>query len=76
MAASDGKFVASISTYGLGGANGHVVIESFETAEQVQAAAAITHEPKTTAPPLYLFAIGTLTEASLGRWQTALTSQF
>jgi len=76
MAASDGKFVASISTYGLGGANGHVVIESFETAEQVQAAAAITHEPKTTTPPLYLFAIGTLTEPSLGRWQTALTSHF
>ena len=76
MAASDGKFVASVSTYGLGGANGHVVVESFETVEQVQAAAAITYEPKTTTPPLYLFAVGTLTEGSLGRWQTALTSHF
>jgi len=76
MAASDGKFVTSISTYGLGGANGHVVLESLETVEQVQAAAAIIHEPKTTTPPLYLFAGGTLTEGSLGRWKIALTSHF
>ena len=72
MATPDGKFVASISTYGLGGANGHIVVESFETVEQVQAAAAITHEPKTATPPLHLFAVGTLTEGSLGR----LTSHF
>ena len=76
MAASDGKFVASVSTYGVGGANAHVVVESFETVEQVQAAASIIREPKTTTPPLYLFAIGTLTEGSLGRWQTTLTSHF
>ena len=76
MAASDGKFVASVSTYGVGGANAHVVVESFETVEQVQAAAAIIREPKTTTPPLYLFAVGTLTEGSLGRWQTALSSHF
>jgi acyl transferase domain-containing protein len=36
---SDGKFVASISTYGVGGANAHIVIESFETVEEVEAAA-------------------------------------
>jgi acyl transferase domain-containing protein len=76
MAASDGKFVASVSTYGVGGANAHVVVESFETVEQVQAAAAIIREPKTATTPLYLFAIGTLTEGSLDRWQTTLTSHF
>jgi len=69
MAAPDGKFVASISTYGLGGANGHIVLESFEGIEQGQATTVTT-------PPLHLFAVGTLTEGSLGRWQTALTSHF
>ena len=76
MAAPDGKFVASVSTYGVGGANAHVVVESFETVQQVQTAATIVREPKTTTPSLYLFAIGTLTEGSLGRWQTSLTSHF
>jgi len=76
MAAPDGKFVASVSTYGVGGANAHIVVESFETVEQVQASAAIIREPRTTTPPLYLFAVGTLTEGSLDRWQTALASHF
>ena len=41
---------------------------SFETVEQVQAAAAIIREPKSTANQLYLFAVGTLTEFNtLGR---------
>ena len=75
MAAPDGKFVTSISTYGLGGANGHIVVESFEV-EQNQIPANTVHKPKTAAPPLYLFTIGTLTEGSLGRWQTVLTSHF
>ena len=76
MAASDGKFVASVSTYGVGGANAHVVVESFETVKQVDAAAAVIRQPKTVTPSLYLFAIGTLTEGSLGRWQTVLVSHF
>ena len=50
---------------------------SFETVEQVQAAAAIIREPKTAANQLYLFAVGTLTEFNtLGRRQIALTSHF
>ena len=76
MAASDSKFVASVSTYGVGGANPHVVVKSFETVKQVQAAATIIREPKTTTTSLCLFAIDTLTEGSLGRWQTTLTSHF
>ena len=76
MAAADGKYVTSVSTYGVGGANAHVVIESFETVKQVEAAIAAIREPKTNTPPLYLFSIGTLTEGSLGRWKTALTSHF
>jgi len=76
MAAPDGKFVTSISTYGLGGANGHIVVESFNGIEQTRVVTDTACEPKTTIPPLYLFTIGTLTEGSLGRWQTALTSHF
>ena len=76
MAAPDGKFVASISTYGVGGANAHVVVESFETAAEIEAASSLIREPKTNTVPLYLFAVGTLTEGSLGRWQNVLTSHF
>ena len=76
LAAPDGKFVASISTYGVGGANAHVVVESFETAAEVEAAAALIREPKTNTTRLYLFAVGTLTEGSVSRWQSTLTSRF
>ena len=53
-----------------------VVAESFKTVEQVQAAAAIIRELKTTSTPLYLVAIDTLTEDSLSCWQTTLASHF
>ena len=76
MAASDGHWVTSVSTYGVGGANAHVVVETFETVAEVEAAAAIIREPKTTTKPLYLFAAGTLTEGSLARWQTSLMTHF
>jgi len=61
MAAPDGKLVASISTYGHGGANGHIVVEYFNVIGQTRVAADTVYEPKTTIPPLCLFTIGTLT---------------
>jgi acyl transferase domain-containing protein len=76
MAAPDGHWVASVSTYGVGGANAHVVVETFETCAEVEASAAIIREPKTNTKPLYLFGAGTLTEGSLVRWQTALMANF
>ncbi|EIW85840.1 hypothetical protein CONPUDRAFT_80229 [Coniophora puteana RWD-64-598 SS2] len=78
MAARDGKWVTSISSYGVGGANAHIVLESFDSvhdlpgALQPQPTARITSVPS----PLYLFSVGTLTESSLGRWRDALTAQF
>jgi acyl transferase domain-containing protein len=74
MAAEDGKWVASVSSYGVGGSNAHVVVESSRSVSQSNEAAS----PKVSAAtePLYLFFIGTLTEASLVRWQEALRTDF
>ncbi|KAI9458237.1 putative nonribosomal peptide synthetase, partial [Boletus coccyginus] len=73
MAASDGAWVTSISSYGVGGSNAHVVLESAET---------VAHLTKLVAAPLimkkslYLFSIGSLTEPTLGRWKDALVSTY
>ncbi|KAJ3194330.1 hypothetical protein HK101_002999 [Irineochytrium annulatum] len=75
MATTDGKFVTSISTYGVGGSNAHVVVESYETAASLKQAAAPA--PATTdaaKPSLHLFALGTITEKSMPRWQDSLVS--
>ncbi|KAI8820281.1 putative nonribosomal peptide synthetase [Fimicolochytrium jonesii] len=40
LAAADGKWVASVSSYGVGGANAHLVLETFESAQQMIALAA------------------------------------
>ncbi|KIJ05443.1 hypothetical protein PAXINDRAFT_103786, partial [Paxillus involutus ATCC 200175] len=74
MAAEDGKWVASVSSYGVGGSNAHVVVESSRSVSQSNEA----DTPKVSAAtePLYLFFIGTLTEASLVRWQEALRTDF
>ncbi|KAJ3195836.1 hypothetical protein HK101_010930 [Irineochytrium annulatum] len=69
----DGKFVTSISTYGVGGANAHVVVESFESSACLKPTATIT-EAAAPAKPLHLFALGTLTEKSMPRWQESLSS--
>ena len=71
MAASDGKWVTSVSSYGVGGSNAHIVLESAETiADPSKSVAAQASEEK----PLYLFSIGSLTEPTLGRWKDALIS--
>ncbi|KIJ63455.1 polyketide synthetase [Hydnomerulius pinastri MD-312] len=73
MAAKDGKWVTSISSYGVGGSNAHIVLESFETAEDMEkSSATITTVPN----PLYLFSVGTLTETSLTRWKDVLGDHF
>ncbi|KAF9238195.1 putative nonribosomal peptide synthetase [Melanogaster broomeanus] len=72
MAAEDGKWVASISSYGVGGSNAHVVLESSRSVFESNGEAS-SHS---TAELLYLFFIGTLTEASLVRWQETLCTAF
>jgi len=73
LAAPDGKWVTSISSYGVGGANAHVVVETFETANDVlQNTTTETSAEK----PLYIFPIGSLTETSLARWGDALAEAY
>lgn len=73
LAAKDGKWVTSVSSYGVGGANAHVVIETFETATQAAPTpAAAPTAVAAPAKPLYLFPVGALTEPTLARWKDAL----
>ncbi|EMD32324.1 PKS/NRPS enzyme [Gelatoporia subvermispora B] len=74
MAGKDGKWVTSVSSYGVGGANAHVVLETFESAGQLALPAPETET--TVAKPIYLFSVGTLTEASIVRWQETLSQAF
>ncbi|KIK85335.1 hypothetical protein PAXRUDRAFT_831969 [Paxillus rubicundulus Ve08.2h10] len=74
MAAEDGKWVTSVSSYGVGGSNAHVVVESSRSVSQSNGAG--TAKVSTGTEPLHLFFIGTLTEASLVRWQEALRMGF
>ncbi|KAH7918142.1 ketoacyl-synt-domain-containing protein, partial [Leucogyrophana mollusca] len=75
MAAKDGKWVTSISSYGVGGSNAHVVMETFETVSNVSQPTPtdiVSSEKK----PLYLFSIGSLTETALGRWKESLIKAY
>ncbi|KAF9219105.1 putative nonribosomal peptide synthetase [Gyrodon lividus] len=78
LAAEDGKWVASVSSYGVGGSNAHVVLESFRSVSVSESNAADTTEASSHSgeDPLYLFFIGTLTAAPLVRWQEALCMAF
>lgn len=73
MTAADGAWVASVSSYGVGGSNAHVVLESAETVTDLSKPVAA---PAYQRKPLYLFSIGSLTEPTLGRWRDALVSAF
>jgi len=73
MAASDGAWVTSISSYGVGGSNAHVVLES---AESVAHLTKLVIAPSIQKKPLYLFSIGSLTEPTLGRWKDALINLY
>lgn len=74
MAAKDGKWVTSISSYGVGGSNAHVVIESFDSVSDESSAAAVAIQPASR--PLYLFTAASLTEVSLPRVQASLVDAF
>ncbi|KAH7927995.1 putative nonribosomal peptide synthetase [Leucogyrophana mollusca] len=75
MAAHDGKWVASVSSYGVGGSNAHVVMETFEAVSDMLHSTVEVISPSTK-KPLYLFAVGALTEPGLGRWQESLTKTY
>ncbi|KAH7890103.1 putative nonribosomal peptide synthetase [Phlebopus sp. FC_14] len=73
MAAKDGKWVTSISSYGVGGSNAHIVMESAETVSDLARAITTSSSEK---KPLYLFSAGSLTEPALGRWTDTLTKAY
>lgn len=73
MAASDGAWVTSISSYGVGGSNAHIVLETAETVADLSKSVAV---PANQKKPLYLFSIGSLTEPTLGRWKDSLVSSY
>ncbi|KAJ3185209.1 hypothetical protein HDU85_001257 [Gaertneriomyces sp. JEL0708] len=63
MAAADGRYVASISSYGIGGANCHAVVTSYApSAHQAQQDSAVEEED---IPFPLLFVIGTRSQKSL-----------
>ncbi|KAL4075275.1 hypothetical protein V8B97DRAFT_2022271 [Scleroderma yunnanense] len=74
MAAKDGKWVTSISSYGVGGSNAHIVMETAETVSGLvkDVTAAASSDKK----QLYLFSIGSLTEPAVGRWKDALVEAY
>ncbi|KAG6333238.1 hypothetical protein ID866_5853, partial [Astraeus odoratus] len=74
MAARDGKFVTSVSSYGVGGSNAHVVLETAETVTDLVKSAPIASS--SDKKRLYLFSIGSLTEPALGRWKDVLTGAY
>ncbi|KAI6142295.1 putative nonribosomal peptide synthetase [Pisolithus thermaeus] len=73
MAAKDGKWVTSISSYGVGGSNAHVVLETVETAADLPSSIEAV-SPSTKR--LYLISVGSLTEAALGRWKDVLVRAY
>ncbi|KAI9455958.1 hypothetical protein HD554DRAFT_2317618 [Boletus coccyginus] len=73
MAASDGTWVTSISSYGVGGSNAHAVLESAETVAHLTT---VIGAPPIHKKPLYLFSIGSLTEPTLGHWKDALLGAY
>ncbi|KIJ60828.1 polyketide synthetase [Hydnomerulius pinastri MD-312] len=76
MAANDGKWITSVSSYGVGGSNAHVVLESSRSSFALPGSHLEMASSSPGVEPLRLFSIGTLTEASLIRWQEALCAAF
>lgn len=75
LAAKDGKWVTSISSFGVGGSNAHIVVESFDSAFQKPSVADVIPASQ-LGPPLYLFIAASFTESSLPRVQASLVESF
>ena len=74
LAAPDGKWVTSISSYGIGGANSHVVIESFESVPSSIVPTDSEITASSASPPLRLFLIAAHTESANLRWRASLAT--
>ena len=72
--AKDRKWVISISSYGVGGSNAHIVLETVETVSDLIKSASVT--TSSDKKPLYLFSVGSLTEPAVGRWKDALIQAY
>lgn len=73
LAAPDGRWVTSISSYGIGGANAHVVVESLESATEDPGTRIIASSESAT-PSLRLFFIAAHTESAMLRWRASLAT--
>lgn len=71
LAAKDGKWVTSVSSFGVGGSNAHIVVESFDSAFQKPSDVVPAGQP-----PLYLFMAASFTESSLSRVQASIVEAF
>jgi acyl transferase domain-containing protein len=71
LAAEDGKWVTSISSFGVGGSNAHIVVESFDSTFQKPSDVIPASQP-----PLYLFMAASFTESSLSRVQASIVEAF
>ncbi|KAG6379792.1 thiolase-like protein [Boletus reticuloceps] len=73
MAASDRSWVTSISSYGVGGSNAHLLLESVETVADVSKVVTAQSDQR---KPLYLLSMGSLTEPTLGCWKDFLVNAY
>ncbi|KAF8800322.1 hypothetical protein BYT27DRAFT_6834852 [Phlegmacium glaucopus] len=73
QAAADGKWIASVSSSGIGGSNSHMVLETLETVNTTTTLAITESQQTISNKPLYLFVIAALTGPSLVPWKDALT---
>ena len=72
--AKDRKWVISISSYGVGGSNAHIVPETAETVSDLIKSASVT--TSLDKKPLYLFSVGSLMEPAVGHWKDALVQAY
>ena len=74
QAAPDGKWIASVSSSGIGGSNAHMVLETLET---VTAGTLVTIDSsETISKPLYLFVVAALAGPTILPWKDALMKYY
>ncbi|KAF8800384.1 hypothetical protein BYT27DRAFT_7148677 [Phlegmacium glaucopus] len=76
QAAPDGKWIASVSSSGIGGSNSHVVLEALETVNTTTTLAIIESPQTISNKPLYLFVVTALNGPTVLPWKDALTKSY
>ena len=88
QAAADGKWIASVSSSGIGGSNSHVVLETLETVTAVTTVTVNRDQTvessqtvesnlnQTISSPLYLFVVAALAGPTVLFWKDALANSY